>query len=87
MILSGKTLTHALKGCKDKLPELHFASHFDAGHALYQDKEKQKPLFSCTCQSNLSLPLVKTMLFAAAGILILCYCCHKRKNRNCNTMS
>lgn len=82
MILSGKTLTHALKGCTDKLPKLHFDSSFSASHALYQGKEKQKPIFSCATQSNLSLPLVKTMLFAAAGMLILCYCCHcKKKNK------
>ena len=79
MILSGNTLKQATKCCKDKLPEMHFTSRFDASHALYPNKEKQKPLFACSCQSNVSLPLVKTMLLVAAGILVVCYCCHRKK--------
>jgi len=82
MILSGKTLKQAVKGCTScigKQKEPHLFCHMDTSHALYPSKKDQKPLFACSCQWNLSLPLVKALLFATAGMLILSCCFHRKK--------
>ncbi|MBR6768125.1 MAG: hypothetical protein IKM34_01390 [Clostridia bacterium] len=90
MILSGKTLKQAVKRCTScigKPKEPYLSCRFDTSHALYQNKHDKKPLFACSYQGNFSLPLVKALLFVAAGTLILSYCCHKRKKTNHKKMS
>lgn len=86
MILSGKSLTKAVKDCACKLSEMKLSCHFDANHTLCQNKQENKPIFACSCQGNLSLPLVKTALMVAAGVMLLSCCCHK-KSQNQKTMS
>lgn len=90
MILSGKNLKKAIKkgsACTKCCFSPILSCHFDTSHALYQNKHDKKPLLGCSYQGNFSLPLVKALLFFAAGTLILSYCCHKRKKQNHKTMS
>ena len=74
MIVSGKTLKTALD-----LSKLQMSSQFHTNHSLYQNKQKQNPLFTCTCQGNISLSFAKALLLLGTGMLVFSCCCHRKK--------